>query len=94
MKTAVLTIGLFGDLQRVCPFCVEERRFRELLSTTKITPRMKALPRFEVMCSGRPEREIHDCRRAEAHDESVSCSMGVASGHRVDLKSRLVFAVL
>ena len=45
----------------------------------------KGPPRSDVICSGSPNREIHDVRRIHAHDMVVSSCIGVASGHLVSL---------
>ena len=36
------------------------------------------------MCSGIPNRDTHETRKADAHDVVVSFSICVASGHRVE----------
>ena len=46
---------------------------------------VKTEPRSDVMCSGRPNLLIQASSRAVAHDTVVASSIGIASGHLVDL---------
>ena len=41
-------------------------------------------PLSDMVCSGIPNRGTHELRRENAHDVSVSYSIGVASGHHVE----------
>ena len=46
---------------------------------------VKTEPRSDVMCSGRPNLLIQASSRAVTHDTVVASSIGIASGHLVDL---------
>ena len=48
------------------------------------TPEMKALPLSEVISSGRPNRAIQECPRAEAQDAAILFTVGIVSSHSVD----------
>ena len=45
---------------------------------------MNQEPRSDVMCSGTPNLETHEERKAAAQEVDVTSTMGTASGQRVE----------